>query len=217
MNNRRPSAAVGCASLLLLGLLLPGCAGTPFGDRLGELFPAPTPDGAAEGGGTPGSTATTPPDTDPAATTPATAAPPATTSTATTPVAAPAAATDPSVAAPEPQLPPLPSATPPDSAVATQPAVPPETAAVPQPASRAEPNGNAAGDSSTPSAPDEPAPQATATNTAPYRLLLRLPAADPSAPAEAVTQALRAAGLDFVVETIERAPVAAEPQPPASP
>lgn len=38
----------------------------------------------------------------------------------------------------------------------------------------------------------------------PYRLVLKLPAVDPSAPAEAVTQALRAAGLPFEVETIER-------------
>jgi len=38
----------------------------------------------------------------------------------------------------------------------------------------------------------------------PYRVVLKLPAADPSAPAEAVTKALRAAGLPFEVETIER-------------
>ena len=38
----------------------------------------------------------------------------------------------------------------------------------------------------------------------PYRVLLRLPATDPSAPAEALTRALRAANLPFEVETIER-------------
>ena len=38
----------------------------------------------------------------------------------------------------------------------------------------------------------------------PYRVVLKLPAADPSAPAEAVTNARRAAGLPFEVETIER-------------
>ena len=43
-------------------------------------------------------------------------------------------------------------------------------------------------------------------NPAPYRLLLRLPAADPAAPAEAVTRALRTAGILFEVETIERLP-----------
>ena len=49
-------------------------------------------------------------------------------------------------------------------------------------------------------------------NPTPYRLLLRLPAADPAAPAEAVTQALRAAGILFEVETIERLS-----NPPTSP
>ena len=39
---------------------------------------------------------------------------------------------------------------------------------------------------------------------APYRVTIRLPAADPSAPAERVTEALRAAGVAFEVETIER-------------
>ncbi len=43
---------------------------------------------------------------------------------------------------------------------------------------------------------------------APYRITLRLPGADPSAPAEAVTEALRAAGLSFEVEMIERVPPA---------
>ena len=39
---------------------------------------------------------------------------------------------------------------------------------------------------------------------APYRVTIKLPAADPSAPAEVVTKALRAAGVSFEVETIER-------------
>ena len=39
---------------------------------------------------------------------------------------------------------------------------------------------------------------------APYRVTIKLPAADPSAPAEVVTRALRAAGVSFEVETIER-------------
>lgn len=38
----------------------------------------------------------------------------------------------------------------------------------------------------------------------PYRVVLRLPATDPAAPAEALTRALRAANLPFEVETIER-------------
>ena len=45
----------------------------------------------------------------------------------------------------------------------------------------------------------------------PYRVILRLPSADPSAPAEAVTKALRAAGLPFEVETIERLQPAKQP------
>ncbi|MEB3263278.1 MAG: hypothetical protein VKJ66_02775 [Synechococcus sp.] len=58
----------------------------------------------------------------------------------------------------------------------------------------------------------------------PYRVTLQLPAADPSAPAEALTQALRAAGVPFAVESIERvgngggAPTpAAEPAAPVVP
>lgn len=63
-----------------------------------------------------------------------------------------------------------------------------------------------------PKAPPAPKPPATAAPSTssspsqpfPYRVTLRLPRADPSAPAEAVTQALRAAGIPFEVETIER-------------
>lgn len=40
----------------------------------------------------------------------------------------------------------------------------------------------------------------------PYRIIIKLSGADPSAPAEAVTQALRQAGVRFEVETIERVP-----------
>ena len=50
-------------------------------------------------------------------------------------------------------------------------------------------------------------------NPTPYRLRLRLPAADPAAPAEAVTRALRAAGILFEVEAIERLPTAAPVDP----
>ncbi|TVS06107.1 MAG: hypothetical protein EA413_05405 [Cyanobium sp. PLM2.Bin73] len=63
-----------------------------------------------------------------------------------------------------------------------------------------------------PAAPQGPAAPAAAP--APYRLTLRLSGADPAAPAEAVTQALRAAGLSFEVEVIERIPEAAAPPPP---
>jgi len=45
---------------------------------------------------------------------------------------------------------------------------------------------------------------APAARPMPYRVTIRLPEADPSAPAEAVTKALRATGVAFEVETIER-------------
>jgi hypothetical protein len=45
---------------------------------------------------------------------------------------------------------------------------------------------------------------APAARPLPYRVTIRLPEADPSAPAEAVTKALRATGVAFEVETIER-------------
>jgi hypothetical protein len=45
---------------------------------------------------------------------------------------------------------------------------------------------------------------APAARPLPYRVTIRLPEADPSAPAEAVTKALRATGMAFEVETIER-------------
>ena len=56
----------------------------------------------------------------------------------------------------------------------------------------------------------EPKPVAAAQplTPAPYRVTITLPAADPSSPAEAVTDALRQAGVAFEVETIERVPAA---------
>ena len=39
---------------------------------------------------------------------------------------------------------------------------------------------------------------------APYRITIRLSGADPAAPAEAVTKALRSSAVDFMVERIER-------------
>jgi hypothetical protein len=54
------------------------------------------------------------------------------------------------------------------------------------------------------SAAAKPVRPQPAAPPAPYRITLRLPGADPSAPAEAVTEALRAAGVRFEVEMIER-------------
>tara|TARA_Y100001968_G_scaffold25378_1_gene19857 strand:- start:1188 stop:1574 length:387 start_codon:yes stop_codon:yes gene_type:complete len=44
----------------------------------------------------------------------------------------------------------------------------------------------------------------TIFNPQPYRIILRLSATNPSAPAETVTEALRKAGVQFEVEKIER-------------
>ena len=44
------------------------------------------------------------------------------------------------------------------------------------------------------------------TDPRPYRITIRLAAADPAAPAESVTDALRRAGIGFEVETIEKIP-----------
>jgi hypothetical protein len=63
---------------------------------------------------------------------------------------------------------------------------------------------------------------APAARPLPYRVTIRLPEADPSAPAEAVTKALRATGVAFEVETIERiaspgvVPLAVPAPPPES-
>ena len=47
-------------------------------------------------------------------------------------------------------------------------------------------------------------PQVRPQSPQPYRITIRLSAADPSAPAEVVTRSLRDAGIGFEVETIER-------------
>jgi hypothetical protein len=83
-------------------------------------------------------------------------------------------------------------------------------------------NGNpaAATDSAKPAQAKSPANQAPPARTqlpapkplplprppapADYRVTIKLPSVDPSAPAEALTKALRSAGLSFEVETIER-------------
>ncbi|MFM8544055.1 MAG: hypothetical protein ACKOAP_03555 [Vulcanococcus sp.] len=56
----------------------------------------------------------------------------------------------------------------------------------------------------------QPVAPAAPLTPAPYRVTIKLPAADPSSPAEAVTDALRAAGVAFEVETIERVPAGAD-------
>ena len=79
----------------------------------------------------------------------------------------------------------------------------------PSPVSPANPNQKGTSTAGPGAKPDAPAKPRAATPTpapaaAPYRVTLTLPGADPSAPAEVVTRALRAAGVPFEVETIER-------------
>ena len=54
-------------------------------------------------------------------------------------------------------------------------------------------------------------PAVNPSKPAPYRITIQLPSADPAAPAEAVTEALRAAGVSLEVEMIERVGAAATP------
>ncbi len=91
----------------------------------------------------------------------------------------------------------------------TAPATPAPTPAAPTPAAGKEPPATGATPPARPVAGATPmAPVAPAVRPAPYRVTIRLPQADPSAPAEVVTKALRAAGVPFEVETIERMPAA---------
>ena len=83
-----------------------------------------------------------------------------------------------------------------------------EPKADPEPAPQAEPAADATAE---PELKAEPEQVAEPRDPQPYRVILRLPSADPSAPAEAVTKALRAAGLPFEVETIERLQPAKQP------
>ena len=87
---------------------------------------------------------------------------------------------------------------PPQQPKEEEPQADPEPAAEATPAAEPEPKA-------------EPEQAAEPRDPQPYRVILRLPSADPSAPAEAVTKALRAAGLPFEVETIERLQPAKQP------
>ena len=56
----------------------------------------------------------------------------------------------------------------------------------------------------TPAKPQPALPTTPRLPPEPYRITIRLAAADPAAPAEAVTRVLRDASVDFMVERIER-------------
>jgi hypothetical protein len=169
---------------LVLALALAGCSGTPFGEALSRSFSDPAtpsaPDttsasGAARAPGTNGAPGTA------AASPPAAPNPAASTSPAAGTKTGTKAAGTPQVGTPQVGTPQAGTAL----STATTPA-----AATPRPGS-----------------PPPAAPSTARRPPAapvPYRVTLRLPQADPAAPAEVVTEALRGAGVPFEVETIER-------------
>lgn len=163
-------------TLLLLPALV-GCSGTRFGDALSRSFSASTPSSPQPALPSGGSAPASPG----GATTPQTSAPAGTAAAGT----GTATAGGPRTAAPggKPEASPT---TPTGPAISRPPA------------------GSATADG-TVKADRPPAAGSTAPpRPAPYRVTILLPQADAAAPAEVVTQALRAAGVPFEVETIER-------------
>jgi len=170
-----------CLALaLVLGPLLGGCANNPIARQLAASFdtPAPTP------AGPPVAVATNSPAQGQAGTNPAAGI------AAATPLVPPSG--NASTAKPSPGSPAKPD--PKGRASGSDGAIVGPGA---KPGAKGSAQGGTAGSASA-QAPTKP--QAAA----PYRVTLKLPGADPSAPAEVVTRALRAAGVSFEVETIER-------------
>lgn len=106
---------------------------------------------------------------------------------------------------------------------ATDATTPPATPGSPTaaPGTATPPGGATAPTAAQPKAQAGAAPlRAPVLSPAPYRITLKLAGADPAAPAEALTEALRAAGVPFEVEMIERVPSsgsAAAPAPTTTP
>jgi len=123
---------------------------------------------------------------------------------------------------PETPAPSPPAGSPSPLAPATGRPLPPGTSATRRPGAPGAPTGVANPTAPATPSPASPAPQRPAaarlqpSSPAPYRVTLRLPQADPAAPAEGLTEALRAAGVTFEVETIERLGGAA-PTPSGAP
>jgi hypothetical protein len=90
----------------------------------------------------------------------------------------------------------------------------PTNAAKPAAEAAKQPAAKPAASKPEPAPAKKPAAPLAPLTPAPYRVTIKLPAADPSSPAEAVTDALREAGVAFEVETIERVPANAEPAAP---
>ena len=179
-----------CLALaLVLGPLLGGCTTNPIAQQLAASFdsPAPSPPGA----GSPAAV------TSPAAQGQA-GANPAVGIGAATPLIPPSG--NPSTTSPSPG-----TAAKPDQKGSSTASVTAGAAA--GPGAKPSPKGNALGatpDSTSAQAPAKSRAATPAPAAAPYRVTIKLPGADPSAPAELVTRALRAAGVSFEVETIER-------------
>ena len=178
-----------CLALaLVLGPLLGGCANNPIARQLAASFdtPAPTPAGPPAAG---------------ASTSAAqgqAGANPAAGIAATTPLVPPSGnAATPS---PSPGTPAKPDPKGSGSTGGTDGAIAGPGA---KPGAKGNAQGATAGSGSA-QAPTKPRAATPTPAAAPYRVTLKLPGADPSAPAEVVTRALRAAGVSFEVETIER-------------
>lgn len=160
---------------LPLLLGLSGCAGTPWGDTLSGSFPSPQEE------------------QDPRTSEPAREPEPAPSGAPRTPAAV-APAQQPTGQPTE-----QPTRQPPASAPVT---VPKPGTSLPAAGSR--PQTPQQGPPAGKTQPPKVRAVAQSTSPTPYRVTIRLPQADPSAPAEGVTEALRAAGIPFEVETIER-------------
>jgi hypothetical protein len=186
------------AMVALLPLLLGGCSGTPFGEALSRSFPSPS---ATPGGAAPTSlpAVVTTPREGGAPANPGSPSPgPAGTAGVLPGQAAPAMAGPASAAAA-------------GGAAAS-------SAVVPKPGGSPAPGPGPAGKDAVAAKAVAQRPAAPApANPSPYRVTIRLPQADPSAPAEVVTEALRAAGVPFAVETIERMGAGTAAAAPAAP
>ena len=189
---RRQQGAQVLAGPLLagcLGSLLAGCSGTPFGDRLAGSFSSPPP-----------------------------TAPPGAANGVSNGAATGAATGDPTNGAPTNGAPTKAQKLAP-TAPGAAPAPPLGQSGASQGADGAAKPASKTAGVSPPQAPGTKQPPAANTNLqpVPYRITLKLPLADPAAPAESVTQALRAAGLRFEVEMIERVQPASSSPSVASP
>ena len=176
---------------LVLSPLLGGCANNPIARQLAASFdtPAPTP-APSPGAGSPQAAGGAAPQANSAAQGQA-GAKPAAGITGAPPLVPPSGI----VASPGTGAKPDQKASSAAGAAAAGPGA--------KPGAKGNPQGAASGSASA-QAPAKPRAATPSPAAAPYRVTLKLPGADPSAPAEVVTRALRAAGVSFEVETIER-------------